>query len=324
LRLAVYQFALAEEPFWPRVEARLASAAHAGADVFVLPEYCGLQLLWPDHRPADGSELMNLASAQAAGYADRMQALAADHGLWIVAGSIPERGSDGRIRNTCVIASPAGALWRQPKCLMTAWERDFGVVGGDELLVFLAGELRFAVAVCYDVEVPELARQAGAAGAELLFVPSFTEAHWGSRRVNRCAAGIAESSQMVVATASLAGSLPLVELDATCARSLILAPSHPGFPEDGCFARAAEDRDELLIADIDLGLLRQVRAGADVNPLRDAAMGARVRCRVITGASDGGPRRSTNMPGARASRGGLDCPQGLFSGGRRRSGSGWV
>ena len=80
----------------------------------------------------------------------------------------------------------------------------------------------------------------------------------------------------------------------------------------------------VLIADIDLGLLRQVRAGADVNPLRDAAMGARVRCRVITGASDGGPRRSTNMPGARASRGGLDCPQGLFSGGRRRSGSGWV
>lgn len=281
MRLAVHQLALAEEPFWPRVEARLASAANAGTTVFVMPEYCGLQLLWPDHRPTDGFDLMNRASALAAGFADRVQDLAAAHGLWIVAGSIPERGLDGQLRNVCFIASPAGELWRQPKCLMTAWERDFGVVGGDELLVFLMGDLRFAVAICYDVEVPELARQAGAAGAELLFVPSFTEAHWGSRRVDRCAAGIAESSQMVVATAALAGSLPLVELDATCARSVILSPSHPGFPMDGCYARAAEDRDDLLIADIDLGLLRRVRAGADVNPLRDAPRGARVRCRVV-------------------------------------------
>lgn len=282
MRIAVHQLALAPQPLWPRVEARLAAAAAAGAGLFLLPEYAGLQLLWPERQPADGGQLMAMAAELAAGYIARIGALAAAHGQWIVGGSIPERGADGRLRNICPVVAPDGRLWRQAKCLMTRWEEDFGVVGGDELLVFPGpGGLRFAVAICYDVEVPELARQAGAAGAELLLVPSFTEARWGARRIARCAAGMAESSQMVVATAGLAGSLPLVELDATCARSAIYAPSYPGFPEDGCYARATADEDELLIADIDLGLLRQVRAGADVNPLRDGPRGAAVRCRGV-------------------------------------------
>lgn len=281
LRLAVHQFALGPLPFWPRVEARLGAAAEAGAALYLLPEYCGLQLLWPQARPADGAALMAAAADLAEDYGARIAGLAVRFGLWIVGGSIPERGADGRLRNICFIASPRGQLWRQAKCLMTRWEQDFGVQGGEELLVFHDGDLRFAVAVCYDVEVPELTRQAGAAGAELLLVPSFTEALWGARRVARCAAGIAESSQMVVATSGLAGSLPLVELDASCARSAVYAPSYPGFPPDGLYAQAQEDEDQLLLADVDLGLLRQVRQGADVNPLRDAPLGAAVRCRRI-------------------------------------------
>ncbi|MFI9649097.1 carbon-nitrogen family hydrolase [Streptomyces sp. NPDC052040] len=146
----------------------------AGADLVVLPE------LWStgafayedfgtEAEPLDGPT--HEAMAKAAG----------DAGVWLHAGSIPERDPEGPLYNTSLIFSPSGelaAVYR--KIHRFGFDEGEAVLmgAGSELVTVRLPETTIGLATCYDLRFPELFRSLVAAGAETLVVP----AGWPERR----------------------------------------------------------------------------------------------------------------------------------------------
>ncbi|MFE9771271.1 carbon-nitrogen family hydrolase [Streptomyces sp. NPDC005931] len=112
---------------------------------------------------------------------EAMAGAASDAGVWLHAGSIPERDRDGTLYNTSLVFSPAGDLAARYRKI-----HRFGFDKGEAVLMG-AGEARvtvrlpqttLGVATCYDLRFPELFRSLVDDGAETLVIP----AGWPERR----------------------------------------------------------------------------------------------------------------------------------------------
>ncbi|MEV6997339.1 carbon-nitrogen family hydrolase [Streptomyces sp. NPDC093982] len=146
----------------------------AGADLVVLPE------LWTTGAFAyedfgSGAEPLEGPTYEA------MAKAASDAGVWLHAGSIPERDPDGPLYNTSLVFSPSGdlaAAYR--KIHRFGFDKGEAVLmgAGDELVTVRLPETTLGVATCYDLRFPELFRGLVDAGAETLVVP----AGWPERR----------------------------------------------------------------------------------------------------------------------------------------------
>jgi len=171
--------------------ALLQQAAHAGAELAVLPEYFCLM----GHRDTD-----KLALAEPLGHGPMQQFLAdsaRELGVWIVGGTLPLQGPDAQhVFNSSLVFSPQGErVARYDKMHLfcyanatEAYDEHRVIAPGREPVFFdLASQdghiWRIGLSVCYDLRFPELYRLHAQAGAQLLLVPSaFTyttgQAHW--------------------------------------------------------------------------------------------------------------------------------------------------
>lgn len=152
--------------------------AEADADLVVLPE------LWTtgafaydtfatEAEPLDGPTHEAMAQA------------AKDAGVWLHAGSIPERDPDGTLYNTALVFSPSGELAASYRKI-----HRFGFDQGEAVLMGAGRapvtvplpETTVGLATCYDLRFPELFRTLTDAGAETLVVsagwPERRRAHW--------------------------------------------------------------------------------------------------------------------------------------------------
>lgn len=175
--------------------------------------------------------------------------------------------SDDRpLVNRAPVATPDG-LDCYVKVHPTPGERESGKSCGTgaPVLVDHAGTT-VGVVVCYDVEFPELVREAVDAGAEVLAVPSWTGTDAGAERVARCAAARAVENQCYVASVPLVGARG----DAGgVGRSRIFAPT-----DDVCGARGTRlelpwNRRAAATGTVDVGALRESRESAAVRPYAD-------------------------------------------------------
>jgi predicted amidohydrolase len=170
------------------VEARRTRAAslvreQAGADLVVLPE------LWTTgafayEAFAGGAEPLRGPTYEA------MARAARDAGVWLHAGSIPERGAapeaggpsaEGALYNTSLVFSPSGELAASyRKIHRFGFDKGEAVLmgAGDTLVTVALPETTIGVATCYDLRFPELFRGLVDAGAETLVIP----AGWPERR----------------------------------------------------------------------------------------------------------------------------------------------
>ena len=86
-----------------RARLRVLEAARGGAALVVLPEYFALMGL---------ADTDKLAVAEAFGHGpmqDAVAQMAREAGVWLVAGTLPLAGQNpGRVRNSCLVFSPAG------------------------------------------------------------------------------------------------------------------------------------------------------------------------------------------------------------------------
>lgn len=151
----------------------------AGADLVVLPE------LWTTGAFAYESFGSGAEPLRGPTY-EVMAEAARDAGVWLHAGSIPERGDapgggEGPLYNTSLVFSPDGELAAAyRKIHRFGFDKGEAVLmaAGADLVTVRLPETTIGVATCYDLRFPELFRGLVDAGAETLVVP----AGWPERR----------------------------------------------------------------------------------------------------------------------------------------------
>ncbi|MEV4039596.1 carbon-nitrogen family hydrolase [Streptomyces umbrinus] len=176
MRASLLQIAVDEgESIGSRRE-RVASLVReqAGADLVVLPE------LWTTGAFAFESFSAEAEPLQGSTY-EVMAKAASDAGVWLHAGSIPERDPEGPLYNTSLVFSPAGELAAAyRKIHRFGFDKGEAVLmgAGAELVTVRLPETVLGLATCYDLRFPELFRGLVDAGAEALVIP----AGWPERR----------------------------------------------------------------------------------------------------------------------------------------------
>ncbi|MFE0800490.1 carbon-nitrogen family hydrolase [Streptomyces sp. NPDC058812] len=157
-----------------RVRAAALVREQAGADLVVLPE------LWTTGAFAF-EEFGSQAEPLEGPTYEAMAKAASDAGVWLHAGSIPERGPDGQLYNTSLVFSPSGDLAASyRKIHRFGFDKGEAVLmgAGREPVTVRLPDTTLGVATCYDLRFPELFRSLVDAGAETLVVP----AGWPERR----------------------------------------------------------------------------------------------------------------------------------------------
>jgi predicted amidohydrolase/GNAT superfamily N-acetyltransferase len=261
------------EHFQEQVAGLVDTAADYRCHLVVFPEYFTTQLLMlGDYRRPIREQVRGLAEL-APRFVSFMTELAERHRLYIVGGTIPVVDSrTGRLRNRCHFFSPDGDVGFQDKLQMTRFEREDWIVdAGNRLKIFDTDFGKVAIAICYDVEFPEIARTAARAGASVLVVPSCTDDRQGFLRVRYCAHARAVENQMYVIQSSTVGSLPMVPaVSLNFGQAAILTPSDFAFSRDGVLAEGIPNQETMVIGELNLALIEEQRASGTVLPLLDS------------------------------------------------------
>ncbi|MEP7281108.1 MAG: carbon-nitrogen hydrolase family protein [Rubrivivax sp.] len=104
-----------------------------------------------------------------------LQAAAVRHGVWLVTGSIFERGAEGRLHNTASVINPAGEVVARYRKMFPFLPYEHGIEPGTEFCVFDVPDVgRFGLSICFDMWFPETSRTLTAMGAEVLLHPVLT------------------------------------------------------------------------------------------------------------------------------------------------------
>lgn len=267
------------EDFSSQVKAFVETAKDYKVHVLVFPEYFTTQLLTLGNVAGPISDQIRNLAAQEDRIVETLSQLARKSGIVIVGGSLPGFSEDKTLLlNKCYVFGANGEHGVQAKLHMTRFEKEEWLVSaGSRLRVFETGFGKFAVAICYDVEFPELARVAARLGAHFLVVPSCTDDRNGYLRVRYCAQARAIENQMFVIQSSTVGSLPMVPaVSMNYGQAAIYTPSDYSFARDGLLSEGTVNQEMMIIGDLNLQLIEDSRASGTVLPLRDSATTAEV------------------------------------------------
>ncbi len=242
----------------------VSDAAGAGADLLVFPEYGAMELATLAGRDvALDLEASLRAVSDRIPKADALHAkLAQEFGVHILAASAPvfdpELGA--RPVNRARFFAPDGSMAHQDKQIMTRFEREeWGVVAGGPLQLFDTALGKIGILICYDSEFPLLGR--AVAEADLILVPSCTEALTGYSRVRIGSMARALENQCVTVMSSTVGACDWSEaVDENTGMGGIFGPPDTGFPPTGVIAEGVLNQPGWTYADVDLGQIAHVRA----------------------------------------------------------------
>lgn len=256
-----------------RLEGMVAEAAAAGARLLVFPEYGAMELasLFGPEVRADLQAQLAALQPLLPEFLAAHERLASRYEVHVLAASFPVRTAPDTYRNRAHLFSPSGAVGHQDKLIMTRFERErWGIAPGEGLAVFDTALGRIAVNICYDSEFPLLSRAQFEAGAELLLVPSCTDAATGYHRVRIACQARALEGQCYVVQAPTVGEADWSEaVDRNVGAAGVFGPPDLGFPEDGVVALGALDRPQWLYAELDLDRVVEVRRKGQVLNARD-------------------------------------------------------
>jgi predicted amidohydrolase/ribosomal protein S18 acetylase RimI-like enzyme len=274
VRICVIQYQLRKvtgwEDFAQQTEYFVDVASNYKSDFAVFPELLTTQLLScvDEKRPSEAVRSIPKFTDE---YIEHFTELAVGYNVNILAGTHIVETEEGHLENVAFLFRRDGTIDRQSKLHVTPNEaRWWGIQGGQGLRIIETDVGPIAINICYDVEFPELGRLAADRGARILFVPYCTEDRQGHLRVKYCAQARAVENQMFVVTAGTVGNLPdSANMDIQYAQSGVFTPSDFTFPRDGIAAEATANVETVVVADLDLEMLRRVRKSGSVRPLHD-------------------------------------------------------
>lgn len=164
---------------------KVMQAADEGAELIMLPEmFCC---------PYEAAEFPKRAEHEGGPVWQFCSELAARHGIYLAAGSVPEIDPEnGKIYNTAYVFDRAGAQIAKHRKMHLF---DIDVKGGqrfmesdtlsagNKITVFDTEFGKVGLCICYDIRFPELARLMSLKGAEMILVPAAFNmttgpAHW--------------------------------------------------------------------------------------------------------------------------------------------------
>jgi predicted amidohydrolase len=243
------------------------TAAEQGAELIVFPEYGAMELasLAEEANARDPQRSIDAVTARIKDVDDLHSSLAREFKLYICAASAPLRQAGGRAVNRARLFAPDGSRGHQDKLALTPFERDdWGLVAGDGARVFDTAIGRIGILISHDAEFPLLARAMAEAGAEVLLVPSSTDALPGYWRVRLAAMARALENQCVVAHAVTVGEANWLAASVhNHGTAAIYGPPDTGFPDDGVVAHGKPDTAGWVHGEVAIEALRALRdAGA--------------------------------------------------------------
>ncbi|WP_104138774.1 carbon-nitrogen hydrolase family protein [Arthrobacter sp. ZGTC131] len=203
------------------------------------PDQQRTEMLQASAEPLDGPRVKELRQ------------LAADLGIWLVPGSVCERGPEGQLFNTQLVLSPEGELSGYYRKVFP-WRPFEPYDPGDRFTtVDLAGVGRVGLNICYDAWFPEVSRQLAWMGAEVIL--NVVKTTTPDRR-----------QELVLAKANAIVNQVFV-VSVNCA-----GPTGKGLsiivdPEGNTLAEAPDDAPVLLTAELDLAAVEHVRTHGTEN-----------------------------------------------------------
>jgi len=171
-----------------------------------------------------------------------------------------EREMSGVLYNTAAVYDADGTYlgkYRKqhiPQVNPGFWEKFFFKPGTGGYPIFQTRYAKVGVYICYDRHFPEGARCLGLNGAEIVFNPSATVAGLSQYlwKIEQPAHAVANGYYM--------GCINRVGTEAPWNIGKFYGTSYFVNPRGEIMSQASEDRDELLISDLDLGMIEQVRS----------------------------------------------------------------
>ena len=180
-----------------------------------------------------------------------LKELAADLGIWLVPGSVCERGPEGQLFNTQLVLSPEGELAGYYRKIFP-WRPFEPYDPGDRFTtVELKGIGRVGLNICYDAWYPEVSRQLAWMGAEVIL--NVVKTTTPDRR-----------QELVLAKANAIVNQVFV-VSVNCAGPTGQGKSIIVDPEGNTLAEAEDDAPVLLAADLDLAAVEHVRTHGTEN-----------------------------------------------------------
>lgn len=235
--------------------AAVREAAAAGAAYVQTPEMTGAvqrsrKKLAEVLKPQDGDPVVSTASK-----------IAAELSIWLHIGSTAIALDNGKIANRAFLFAPSGACAASyDKVHMfdvdldngESWRESAVYEAGTETVVADIQLARLGLSICYDLRFPQLFNRQAVAGAEILTVPAaFTrqtgEAHW---HVLLRARAIETGSWLVAAAQGGTHE----DGRETYGHSIIVDPW------GRIVAEADHDDPAIVVADIDVSMVKQARA----------------------------------------------------------------
>lgn len=188
---------------------------------------------------------------------DRMSHLAKKHNLVIIA-PIFEEEMKGVFYNTAIILDKDGRLlgkYRKthiPHLGPGFWEKFYFRPGNLGYPVFETMYAKIGIYICYDRHFPEGARVLGLNGAELVFNPSATVTGLSDHLWTIEQPAHAVANGYFIAAINRVGESPWK-------MGTFYGSSYVANPRGEIIKQATPDKDELLIVDIDLDMIKEVR-----------------------------------------------------------------
>jgi beta-ureidopropionase len=185
--------------------------------------------------------------------------LAKKHGMVIVA-PIYEEEQPGIYYNTAAVIDADGRFlgkYRKthiPHCKPGFWEKFYFRPGNLGYPVFETAFAKVGVYICYDRHFPEGARALGLNGAEIVFNPSATVAGLSEYLWKL------EQPAHAVANGYFVGAINRVGMEAPWNIGEFYGSSYFCDPRGQIIAEAPRDRDAVVVADLNLDMIEEVRA----------------------------------------------------------------
>lgn len=239
------------------------------SDFCLFPEFFNAPLMSEYNHLSEVEAIRKLAA-----YTDKIvhefSKLSISYNINIIAGSMPELINED-LYNAGYLCKRDGSVDRFEKLHVTPDEaRVWGMKGGKKFKAFDTDCGKIGILICYDVEFPELSRLLADEGMDILFVPFLTDTQNGYARVRVCAQARAVENECFVAIAGSVGNLPNVHnMDIQYAQSMVLTPCDFAFPINGIKTEATPNTEMILIADVDIDLLRELHNYGSVKNLKD-------------------------------------------------------